>query len=214
MEIELKYAIHDPETLEAIWEDKDLMAIEEKGSRQVEDYFGVYYDSEDYRLLAHDVVLRVRKEACKYMATLKWNGHNKGALHKREELNIRVGEEDLRGGVRPEIFQESDVGQKVLALLEGRPLQEIMNINVLRKSFRVDTGKSLLELCFDRGEIITAQGRKPVLELEIELYSGEQEDLEQIGQKIQNQYGLKSENQSKFARGLAMMPLTQKEEEQ
>ncbi len=214
MEIELKYTIPDQETLEKIWNDPFLKDMEEKGSREVEDYFGVYYDTEEYRLLDHDIVFRVRREAGKYVGTLKWNGHNKGALHKREELNVRISEEDIQGGVNPEIFQESDVGQKVLQLLEGKTLVDIMNVNVLRKSFRVDTGKSLLELCLDRGEIITAQGTQSILELEIELYSGEQEDLEEIGKKLQGRYHLESENRSKFARGLAMARSRQKEEEQ
>ncbi len=41
-------------------------------------------------LAKNDMAYRVRKEGCRWVAALKWNGHSEGALHTREEINVPV----------------------------------------------------------------------------------------------------------------------------
>ena len=45
----------------------------------------------------------------------------------------------------------------------------------------------------------------PISEMEIELYSGEEEDMKALGDDVAEKYGLIAENTSKFKRGLDLM---------
>jgi triphosphatase len=62
-----------------------------------------------------------------------------------------------------------------------------------------------MEISLDRGKIIAGGGEDPVCELEIELYSGSQDDLKELGEALAGEYGLKPEERSKFARGLRLL---------
>ena len=64
-----------------------------------------------------------------------------------------------------------------------------------------------MEVSIDQGDIITANGSCPICEMEIELYSGNEEDLVKLGKQIQKSYNLKEENISKYARGLALLDM-------
>ena len=59
----------------------------------------------------------------------------------------------------------------------------------------------------DEGEIKTAKGNAPILELEIELYTGDQEDMVALGRKLEEKYHLKQGNKSKYQRGLEILGL-------
>ncbi|MGI6722607.1 MAG: CYTH domain-containing protein [Anaerovoracaceae bacterium] len=205
MEIELKYTIRDPKTAEAIWMDPDLRSMEEKSTRESNDFNGTYYDTEDHRLFKNDIAFRMREEGQKLVASLKWNGNSTGALHKREELNINLGEGKVPEHPDPTIFRESDEGKEMIELLEDKELFKMMQVNVLRRSFRVDTGDSIFEISLDNGSIQAGNGSVPVCELEIELYSGNEEDMKELGEKLQKKYELVPEKNSKFARGLKLL---------
>ena len=71
--------------------------------------------------------------------------------------------------------------------------------------FRIDTGDGIYEFSIDTGEVVTEVGNVPISEIEIELYSGETEEMIEIGEKIQKKYGLEVENKSKYARGLELI---------
>ena len=70
---------------------------------------------------------------------------------------------------------------------------------------RVDTGKSINEISADLGKIICGDKTAPISELEIELYSGDEEDMKALGTQISQKYGLISEDKSKYRRGLDLM---------
>ncbi|MEA4922250.1 MAG: CYTH domain-containing protein [Eubacteriaceae bacterium] len=205
MEIELKYMISDPEVADRIWEDSQLKSLEEKGSRGRNAFNGTYFDTEDHILFKNDIAFRLREEGKKLVASLKWNGENQGPLHKREELNINLGEGKMPETPDPTVFSQSDEGIDMMDLLGEKELKCMMQVNVLRKSFRVDMGDSIVEISLDDGEIITEDGKEPVCELEIELFSGEETDLIKLGEQLQERYDLKPEKDSKFARGLKLL---------
>jgi inorganic triphosphatase YgiF len=56
----------------------------------------------------------------------------------------------------------------------------------------------------DTGEIIAGNERAPIQELEIELFSGSEDELIRIGGKVAEAYDLEPEPLSKFARGRAL----------
>ena len=60
---------------------------------------------------------------------------------------------------------------------------------------RIDTGKSICEAALDTGKIITAGGNADIRELELELFSGSVEDLEEIGSDIAERFSLRGRRQ-------------------
>lgn len=211
MEVELKYAIADEAIADRIWEDEWLSAMAEPKTRSCDRFHGAYYDTADRLLLQNHIAFRVRQEGRFIVAALKWDGDNEGALHKREELNVTIGQmpdegpEDLPEDVGIKCFEESDIGEKVIALTEGKKLVKLMETDVSRRHMRVDTGNGIHEISIDIGRL-TADGRSsPILEIEIEQFQGEEEDLLRTGAVLEEKYGLTPEHRSKFARGLTLL---------
>jgi triphosphatase len=205
MEIELKYAIKDKDIAKNIWEDEYLSSIEEKDSREKVYMKASYFDTEDYILSENDIAFRVRMEGSRIVASLKWNGASVKGLHTREEINVPVKDEVCFISPDPEIFKESDIGRDMIALVQGKPLHSFMETRFLRSRMRVDTGKSICEIAIDEGDIVTDYGSLPICELEIELFSGDREDVLRIGETLAEKYLLTEENKSKYARGLKLL---------
>ncbi|MCB6994340.1 CYTH domain-containing protein [bacterium 210820-DFI.6.37] len=201
MEIELKYAINSKETAMRIWEDEELKKMEEPETRETVFMKATYFDTADYDLCRNDMAYRVRSEGDRLIASLKWGGKNEGALHTREEINVPV----IDTHPNPVTFEESDIGRDLIQIIGGKPLRPIMETQTERRRFRIDTQISILEVSIDGGTIATEKGSRPICEVEIELFSGEQDDLLKIGQKIMDKYGLVSEKRSKFYRGLELL---------
>ena len=204
VEIELKYAIGDKRVAEDLWNDAYIAGIEEKGSRETLLMKSVYFDTDDGALAAGDIAFRVRQEGSRTVASLKWNGSVDGAFHMREEINVPIDGEACLIHPDPTIFKESDVGAKLIELMAGRGLVNIMEVCFFRKSVRVDTGDSIIEISIDAGEVTADSGAEPILELELELFSGAREDLLALGEKLAAQYDLTPESRSKYARGLLL----------
>lgn len=205
MEIEMKYGIGDKEIAKSIWEDEYLTSIEEKDSREKVFMKASYFDTDDYILSKNDIAFRVRMEGSRVVASLKWKGASKEGLHTREEINVPVNDEACFIAPDPEIFKESDIGRDMIALVAGKELHSLLETRFLRSRMRVDTGKSICEVAIDEGEIITDFGNLPICELEIELFTGDQEDVLQMGQTLAEKYNLTAENRSKYARGLKLL---------
>ena len=204
VEIELKYAIPNKGIAEIIWQDADLVKIEEAGSREKLTFKATYFDTDDCILAANDVAFRVRLEGTRLVAALKWSGKSEGPLHTRNEINVPIDGEACLIMPDPAIFSESQIGRQMLALIGGRPLTGLMEVRFLRRRIRVDAGSSIIEVSIDVGEIASDNGTEPICELELELFSGEQSQLIALGEKLARRYSLVPEGRSKYARGLAL----------
>ena len=205
MEIEMKYAIENKDVAEAIWDDEYLNGIGDPASREAVYMKSAYFDTEEGILLKNDVAFRVRMEGNRIVASLKWNGSSSGGLHKREEVNVPIDDPACFLEPSPEIFRESDQGIAMLELIGKERLHSILEMNFIRRRFRVDYGKSIMELAIDTGEILTNEGELPICELEIELFSGEQEDVVTLGDILKEKYNLLPLDASKYARGLNLV---------
>ena len=201
MEIELKFNIPDGDSAAQIWDNELFKESEEEGSRE-EIYFDAkYFDTENCDLAKNDIAYRVRKEGDRYVAALKWKDHSEDGLHVREEINVPV-DSDI---ANPYVFRESKVGSQVVDLIEGKTLKCFLETTVNRKRFRIDTGTGIFEISIDSGEIATKYGTCPIEEVEVELFSGETDELVSIGNALQEKYGLTPKNESKYARGIRMI---------
>lgn len=201
MEIELKYAVGSKEIADKIWDDEDLKKIEEQGTRETVIMNASYFDTDDLDLCKNDMAYRVRREGDRLIAALKWGGDSDGALHKREEINIPV----MDTKPNPVIFEACDIGDDLLNILGGKELHTILEMQINRRRFRVDTENTILEVSIDGGRIVTENGETPVCEVEIELFSGSEEVMMKVGQALADKYELVSEKRSKFYRGLMLL---------
>lgn len=205
MEIEMKLAIKEKAEADLIWEHDYLREIGDVDSRETVYMKAAYFDTEDYILSKHDIAFRVRMEGNRVVASLKWNGSSQEGLHIREEVNVPI--DDLACFLQPsaDIFIESEAGRDLMPMIEDKILHSLLEIHFLRRRLRIDTGRSILEVAIDTGDIISGFGNLPICELEIELFSGEQEDVLAIGQVLIDKFNLVPLNESKYSRGLKLI---------
>ncbi len=205
MEIELKYQLDSKATVEEIFSDSYLCQIKDAKTEEEIEMHAVYFDTEDRRLYREGIAFRVRREGHKIVATLKWNGSSEDGMHKREEINVPVSDETKLTTPDIRIFDQSEMCQVLEELVGKRTLIPLIDIYFVRRRMRVDTGKSINEISADLGKIICGDKTAPISELEIELYSGDEEDMKALGTQISQKYGLISEDKSKYRRGLDLM---------
>lgn len=206
MEIEVKYIVQDDFAKEKILEDKHLQSISCPDSREIINMEAVYFDTKELALCKKEMALRVRYENGRPIATLKWGGGSEGSLHVRGELNVSVHETFAH---RPhiDIFKGSDIYEELGRIVGEDNLFPIMEMKCVRQQLKVDTGRSINVVSLDEGEIITPKGNTPICELEVELYSGEKEDMIALGKELAMKYNLEEGIKSKFQRGLELLEL-------
>ena len=205
MEIELKYSIRTGEIADAIWEDEEIVKMEEIGSRSTEELKAIYYDTAELDLLKHDIAYRIREEGSYVIATLKWNGKTVGALHTREELNVSLSEEKCPDQPDPSVFIQSEIGAELLELIGEKQLFGFIEVHVSRRKVRVDNNQAIFEIALDSGVVSTQNGTCLISEAEIELYSGKEDQLISFGEHLAQKYELVPETRSKFSRGLTLL---------
>jgi len=91
-----------------------------------------------------------------------------------------------------------------VTLAGKQKLEPVLSMDFERRQVRVDTGNSISVLSFDDGKISAGGKTIPIMEMEIELYSGSEDELKEYGHKIADKYELEPEDRSKFARGYAL----------
>ncbi|MEE1037788.1 MAG: CYTH domain-containing protein [Eubacterium sp.] len=205
MEIELKYSLDDEAKAEEIKADRDINKFFIPDSYQVMDMSAVHFDTEDFLLRSERIAFRIRREGERNVATLKWGGGHEGSLHVRNELNINIGTGEITENPDISVFRESEIGQKVMSMVEGKKLVPLMKINVQRESWKIKEDITILEFCIDRGQVITDFGTDEIRELEVEIITGMEEVLNKYGDLLVEKYRLEPEGRSKFARGLALL---------
>lgn len=203
MEIELKYTI-DKFKADKIFDDEFIQNIMDEDSEENIPMEAVYFDTEDKRLHREGIAFRVRREGNAFIATLKWNGSSDDGMHKREEINIPTTEDKLKTP-DVEIFEQSQMYETIKDVIGTRLLMPLISMNFNRHQARVDTGKAIFEVSIDEGTVSYKDKEEPILELEIELYSGNAAELLAFGDELSAKYQLIPENKSKFKRGLDLM---------
>ena len=150
--------------------------------------------------------LRARSEGGTAIATVKWGGGTKGALHKREEINVAIDPEKVGEAPDIQIFKGSSAYKELKRLTKNSVLKPILTMEFTRSRRRIEYEGNIIELALDTGKIITDAGTCPILEMELEHYAGPNEDsVKELGQKIAEKYGLVPESRSKYSRGLKLI---------
>ncbi len=204
MEIELKYLIENEETQQRIWNEAVFQKYGTVDMRPDTEMLAVYFDTPDGILSRVDAAFRIRKENERVVATLKWGGTNKDALHEREELNISLCGEAETANPSLAVFAESERGRELIELVGDREMIPTVEMRFLRKVMMADTGETIFEAALDTGKIVTNYGEAEIRELELELFSGNIAELEKIGDDLAKRFSLIPGIKSKYARGIEM----------
>lgn len=207
-EIELKYTLKDRKQAEEIWEDPVLYAACNLETRESVCMSAIYFDTRDNILARSGMSLRIRREGEHSVLSIKNKGITENGLHRRDENNMPyTGEVDENTVFRPDrdMLAESELGSRLLKLIDDRDLYPVIHMNYLRRRFRMDSGDSFVEVAIDTGEISTETASIPVCELEIELYSGDVDDMIAFGNRLADRYGIEREDITKYARGLELL---------
>lgn len=207
MEIELKYLLKDDFAKDRILEDDHLCEIKDSGSDATIHMRAIYYDTKDGDLRKIHMALRSRYENDRIVVTLKWRGNAEDGLHIRGEFNVPA-DDDFPENPDINIFRESEIFDELEAAVGGERLIPIMEMDFIRKQIGVDTGSSISVVSLDEGKIYAAGKEADILELEIELYSGDCDDMIALGQELASKYNLAASDESKFRRGLELMELS------
>jgi inorganic triphosphatase YgiF len=201
VEQELKLQILDPSP--AAWEKISQHPLLALGTTSPLQLHALYYDSRDGALQRARLAYRVRREGKEWVATLKAEGQSAGGLHQRPEWNVTVfsSEADLR------VFTDSDA-VALLAPFLDLALQVILETRFERLESRVDRvdGSQIL-VALDRGEIVANGLREPILEVELELATGEAAAVLEMGAELCLALPLLPDGESKMFRGLRLAGL-------
>ncbi len=204
MEIELKYFLGDNLTKEKILSDRHLLEIKDPNCDETIKMRAIYLDTENGDLRKLQIALRARYENERVVVTLKWRGSAQDGLHVRGELNVPASAEYLE---KPtvDVFKGSEIYDELAEAVGNKPLISVMDMEYVRRSIKVDTGKSISVVSLDEGVIHTSKGDDEILEVEVELYSGDQDDMVALGNELAAKYNLKTSNRSKYQRGLELL---------
>ncbi|MBQ1490174.1 MAG: CYTH domain-containing protein [Eubacterium sp.] len=205
MEIELKYVFDDPAIVDQLFSDEKIRAARDQKAEQIIPMHAVYYDTADRDLRQEHIAYRIRREGKNHVCTVKWDGSSENGMHRRNEINVPVCDRSLIEEPTVDLFQQSEVWERLNTITGNKKLVPLLDMRFDRREVRLDTGRSISVFSVDQGEIIGNGKTLPLLELEIELFSGDEEDILRIGDYISEKYGLKPENRSKFERGYALV---------
>jgi inorganic triphosphatase YgiF len=200
MEIEAKFAVPD----EVTW--LKLQAVEQIAgyvlspgmTKQVHDTF---VDTPNRSILASRHVCRMREVDGQIVMTLKSGQTVEGAVHRREELEITL-ERELPIGQWP----PSEIRDRLLGIVGDvmlAPLFDQHQTRIIR--WVSQAARGVAEMSVDTVELSLHGREQSYFEVEFELKDGGTEsDLAAIAACLQNEWGLRPEPRSKFARALAL----------
>lgn len=91
-----------------------------------------------------------------------------------------------------------------IAELAAKGLTELCRASFTRQAALISVGDSLLELALDRGQLLGGGKAVPLFELEAEVKEGSDADALAFGKKMEQDYGLAPEPDSKFKRARSL----------
>ncbi|MDO4481477.1 MAG: CYTH domain-containing protein [Bacillota bacterium] len=202
-EIELKYKAESPAAGKSLLNSSFINEISISDSRDFLDMRAVYYDDRNRTLTSGGIGCRIRNENGRFIATVKWNSaKDSSGFSKRCEYNAEVKSEYPDFSVFKEIIQEKEFADLITQI---RP-EALFVTEFRRELVLVNYRNSIIEAAFDCGNIISESGASlPICELEFELKSGSEEELQEFGRIVSEKFSLTPLNVSKLKRGLDLI---------
>lgn len=157
-----------------------------------------YFETPDQWFRRHDSGLRSRLKKGRFEQTIKLAGQQQGAAHIRPEYNLPCDSVvPVLAAFPTQIWpQDTDV-----AALQQQ-LTEMFRTDFVRRAWLLTLADgTVVEAVLDQGEVKAAAQSQPILELELELCSGNPLQLFQIAEALCQQLPLSLGFQSKAERG-------------
>lgn len=154
-----------------------------------------YYDAPDRALSDRHITLRRRMEGKKSVCTLKTPSSNGG----RGEWELES--DDIRAAI-PELCKLS--GWKHLSVLTYDGVEEVCGAKFTRLAKTLSLPECTVEIALDHGVLVGGGREIPLCEVEVELKAGSEEAAVAFARELAAEYGLQSEEKSKFRRALAL----------
>jgi inorganic triphosphatase YgiF len=203
MEIEAKFVIPDAATarrLQALAR-IGVFALTEPQTLRVRDTF---FDTPARALSAAHTVLRVRRRSDgKTLLTLKTPTAQRGAIHRRPEIEaaipfVRAPQTLSRENLPPRIYRH------IAPLVGDARLHPLVSISQTRHVRFLKKGRRVIaEWSIDRVEFRAGAAIQVMYELEIELKKSEAEaELAELACHVEKEWNLQPQPKSKFARAL------------
>jgi triphosphatase len=205
IETELKLSCTDESVWEKIMSAEALAAVAMPGSEVTQHLESRYFDTPSHALQKAKLAYRLRREGENWIATVKGGGSSKGGLHARLEWNVAV----LNGEPEIEVFSQTEIGLRLQEVVGKEILEPILITSFERR--KVDAimpDGSTIEVAADKGSIIAGEDTAPILEIELELKTGQPGALIKLGAALAKEYPLLPEPDSKFYRGLVLAGLS------
>lgn len=160
----------------------------------------IYFDTPELDLNSREMALRLRLVGGRWLQTLKGGGSIKGGLHQRNEWEVPVASDRLD-------FSAFDaaVCDEFLPLALRDRLAPVFATDFKRSSRVLDWQGAQIEVCMDQGEVRAGERSAPICEVELELKSGESQQLFELALAILEIVPFELESVSKAERGFRLM---------
>lgn len=181
LETEIKLLV--PENAIPLIKQMPLLCTAQKQGKQY--LHNWYYDTPDLRLSADKVALRIREHNGAYIQTLKTKGQSVNGLHQRGEWEWLIDKPELD----TRLLAEADCAFAIQGMSWEAELEVIFVTHFERTLWMIESTENaaVIEVALDQGEVsyTSSQGKTymdKICELELELKSGEIEDLIMISE--------------------------------
>ena len=132
----------------------------------------IYYDTPKLDLHKGRMALRLRRVGGRWLQTLKGGGQVMGGLHQRNEWEAPVPSAKLDFSV----FEAAVLDENLPHPLR-KHLKPVFVTDFHRTSRMLQWQGAQIEVCMDHGEVKTAERGTPISEVELELKSGDPQQL-------------------------------------
>lgn len=175
-EIELKAGLSAREV-------RDLLRLlkEDYGAGQRPAYLrSIYFDTPGLHLKKRGIALRIRREQGRSIQTVKVGRTGVGSFHDVAEQDNAVA------GLKPRVGAITDraLREAIVAATRNSVLVPHFETRVRRSRWLVTEHHGTIEIAVDSGHFITAAGKAPILELELELKGGSPEALFDLADRL------------------------------
>jgi len=193
-EIELKLSVqeaHDQDVLKKV--KKCLSSLTLNNEIHSNELVNIYFDTSDLQLNMLKMALRVRKKGSRYIQTLKTKGQSVNGLSQRGEWEWSLSGPHLD----VQLLKQCEAWP---ASINTEVLMAVFETNFTRHQIEFEWQASRIELALDQGSILT-QGRvEKINEIELELLSGNANDLRLLCAALQEEISLVPSDISKAER--------------
>lgn len=162
--------------------------------------YSVYYDTQAADLEALEYTLRLRKEGNVWTQTLKGKRQLKGGLSRTLELNSAAP----GGRLLLDTIPDPEILQDLRSVVKNKALNPQYTTDVKRTTWLVSNAAGDVEIALDDAILIAGEARQSLIELELELKSGEPRVLFESVRSLLPLSGFQFSERSKAERGATL----------